>query len=169
MCYNKFIMEENINSQVPEEQSTPVEETPKADLSPTGSEGPPPADDRKVTTWIIVGVVVVLLLLIGMVVVLANQPVEATGHIRDIFIIMMALEFLVIGAALVVLIVQLAILINLLQNEIQPIVKSTNETVSTLRGTVTFLSDNLTEPVIKINEYLAGVKKATDILRLWKK
>jgi hypothetical protein len=31
------------------------------------------------------------------------------------------------------------------------------------------LSDNITEPVIKINEYLAGVKKATDILRLWKK
>ncbi len=169
MCYNKFIMEENQTSQLPEEETAPVEETPKAVPSPTGSEVTPPADDRKITTWIIVGVVVVLLLLIGMVVVLANQSVEATSHVRDIFIIMMALEFLIIGAALVVLIVQLAILINLLQNEIQPIVKSTNETVSTLRGTVAFLSDNLTEPVIKINEYLAGIKKASDILRIWKK
>jgi amino acid permease len=75
----------------------------------------------------------------------------------------MALESLLIGAALVVLIIQLASLINLLQNEVKPILKSTNETVNTLRGTTEFLSENLVEPVIKLNSYLAGLKKLFDL------
>jgi hypothetical protein len=77
-------------------------------------------------------------------------------RIRDIFIIFMALQSLLTGLALVVLLVQVTRLINLLQNEIKPILDSTNETVSTLRGTTAFLSNNLVEPVIKLNEYLAG-------------
>ena len=64
------------------------------------------------------------------------------------------------GLHLVVMIIQLAALINLLQNEVKPILNSTNETVSTLKGTAKFLSDNMVEPVIKMNEYLAGFKKA---------
>jgi hypothetical protein len=77
----------------------------------------------------------------------------------------MALESLVIGVVLVILVVQLAILINLLQNEIRPIIHSTNDTVNTLRGTVVFLSDNLAEPVIKLNEYLAAAKRFFELLR----
>jgi amino acid permease len=71
----------------------------------------------------------------------------------------MALASLVLGIALVVLIIQLAVLINLLQNEIRPILDSTNETVNTLKGTTQFISDNITEPVIKLNQYLAMIKK----------
>ena len=71
----------------------------------------------------------------------------------------MAFESLVIGAALVVLIVQVASLINLLQNEVKPILESTSDTVNTLRGTTEFLSENLVEPVIKLNSYVAGLRK----------
>ena len=84
-------------------------------------------------------------------------------------IIVMALEFMFLGIALLVLIVQLATLINLLQNEIIPIVESTNETANTLRGTTEFLSDNLTEPVIKLNQYLAGLMKLTELIGLTRK
>ncbi|HPH94876.1 MAG TPA: hypothetical protein PKW33_01410 [Anaerolineaceae bacterium] len=115
---------------------------------------------------IIIGVVALVLLaaFILSIVYLMN-PSSPTSTIRDIFIIFMALESLVIGVVLVILCIQLAILINLLQNEIKPILNSTNETVSTLRGTVTFLSDNLAEPVIKLNEYMAGLKKFIDLVR----
>jgi len=106
----------------------------------------------------------VIALLVGGIVAL-SLPGTDTGRIRDIFIIFMALESLVIGLALIILIVQLATLINLLQNEIKPILNSTNETVNTLRGTATFLSDNMVEPVIKLNEYLAGIKKLIDLVR----
>jgi len=84
---------------------------------------------------------------------------QTTEQIRDVFIIFLALESLVIGVALVVLIVQLSVLINLVQNEIRPIIDSTNETVNTLKGTATFISNNLSEPVIKINQLMAMMKK----------
>lgn len=113
---------------------------------------------RGAVIGLIAGVVIVLALVVGGIVLLL-QPGTDTGRIRDIFIIFMALESLVIGLALIILIVQIARLINLLQNEIKPIVDSTNETVSTLRGTTRFLSDNLVEPVIKLNEYLAGLSQ----------
>ena len=77
----------------------------------------------------------------------------------------MALQSLLIGMVLIVLIIQLARLINLLQHEIKPIVESTNETVSTLRGTTQFISDNVSEPVIKVNEYMAGLSEFFKIIR----
>ncbi|MCJ7535902.1 MAG: hypothetical protein WA997_06610 [Anaerolineales bacterium] len=116
----------------------------------------------------IVGAVLLLALLITIVLYLA-LPDTNTERIRDIMIIVMALEFMFLGVALLVLIVQLATLINLLQNEIIPIVESTNETANTLRGTTEFLSDNLTEPVIKLNQYLAGLMKLTELIGLTRK
>ena len=104
---------------------------------------------------------IIVLVTVGML----RQDAETTSKIADVFIVFMALESLIIGLVLIVLIVQLARLINLLQHEIKPIVESTNETVSTLRGTTQFLSDNLSEPVIKINEYLAGLSEFFKIIR----
>jgi hypothetical protein len=57
-------------------------------------------------------------------------------------------------------------LTNLLQNEIKPILDSTNETVSTLRGTTQFVSEHLSEPIIKLNEYVAALQKLLELLRL---
>lgn len=118
---------------------------------------------------IVAGVAVLVILIIAALAFLYTKGPDVTGRVRDIFIIFMALESLVIGVALIILIVQLALLTNLLQNEIKPIIDSTNETVSTIRGTAAFLSDNLAEPVIKINEYLAYLKKITDLLNFGKK
>ena len=120
------------------------------------------AKQRWILAGIIAGVVLVVAVVIWAIVALSGHP-AAAANVRDIFIIFMALESLIIGAALVVLIIQLASLINLLQNEVKPILKSTNETVNTLRGTSEFLSENLVEPVIKLNSYLAGLKKLFDL------
>jgi DMSO reductase anchor subunit len=120
---------------------------------------------------VIIGIVIFILIVIGVIasiIVLARLPGETVAHIRDIFIIFMALMTLMTGMALVVLMVQLARLTNLLQNEIKPILNSLNETISNLRGTTAFLSDNLAEPVIKLNEYMAGLSQlfyAIGILR----
>jgi hypothetical protein len=163
-------MEENTSEAEP---NPPASETPVVAPETPGQETPTPEtpaqmtpEDKEVRQQVIIlsiiGVVVVLAI-IGAAIFLMNQPVMVTAQIRDVFIIFMALESLVIGVALVVLIIQISILTNLLQNEIKPILTSTNETVSTLRGTVIFLSDNLVEPVMKMNEYLAGIKRLGDI------
>lgn len=121
--------------------------------------------ESKSPVGLIIGAVVVLILLITAAVLLLRADNDTTGRVRDVFIIFMALESLVIGVALIVLIVQLATLINLLQNELKPIIQSTNETVNTLRGTVAFISDNVSEPIIKLNAYLAGLKQLFDLMR----
>jgi hypothetical protein len=117
---------------------------------------------RWIMAGIILAVILVLAGIVGAVIALSKNPAVAT-NVRDIFIIFMALESLIIGAALVVLVIQVASLLNLLQNEVKPILKSTSETVNTLRGTTEFLSENLVEPVIKLNSYLAGLRKFFDV------
>ncbi len=125
--------------------------------------------EKRINPWWIALGAFVFLGIIGLVVFALLQDAATTAKIRDIFIIFLALESLLIGAALVVLIVQLASLINLVQNEIRPILDSTQEAVHTLRGTTRFLSDNLVEPVIKLNAYLAGLQRMTDLFGLKKK
>ncbi len=116
--------------------------------------------------WLFVILALILLgLLVFGIIVLATAPEGTTARVRDIFIIFMALESLVLGVGLIILIIQLATLINLLQNEIKPILDSTQETVSTLKGTTQFLSNNMVEPILKLNEYLAGLKKLFEIIR----
>ena len=124
---------------------------------------------RRTLVYISLGALVIVAALIAAAVFLLQQSTDTTGKVRDVFIIFMALESLVIGAALVILIIQISILINLLQNEIKPILNSTNETVNTLRGTAVFLSDNLAEPIMKLNEYLAGLKNLVDLFRIGRK
>jgi len=123
---------------------------------------------RWIVAGLIAGALVLVALIVWAIIALSGNP-AAAANVRDIFIIFMALESLLIGAALVVLIIQLASLINLLQNEVKPILKSTNETVNTLRGTSEFLSENLVEPVIKLNSYMAGLKKVFDLFGVIRK
>jgi heme/copper-type cytochrome/quinol oxidase subunit 2 len=123
---------------------------------------------KRIVTIIIISVVVILALL-GLAIFFLLQPTTPTDRIRDVFIIVVALESLVIGVALIILIVQLASLINLLQNEVRPILKSTSETVNTLRGTVEFLGENMVEPVIKLNGYLAGMTRVIELMGFNKK
>lgn len=137
---------------------------------------PPSAPDnqeelQKQRRVIIVAIVmaIVVLLLISLAVWGLLQPTTDTGKIRDIFIIFMAFESFIIGLTLIILMFQLARLINLLQNEIKPIINSTNDTVNTLRGTTVFLSNNLVEPVMKLNEYMAGFQQVLKLVGLSKK
>jgi hypothetical protein len=145
-------------SQSPEVNSLP---TP----SPTPTEPSKEAGERKILIGVVVGVII-LVAILGVVLYFLVQPTTDTAKIRDIFIIFMALESLLIGLTLVILIIQIARLINLLQNEVKPILESTNETVSNLRGTTAFLGENLVEPVIKLNEYIAGLAQFIQVIGL---
>lgn len=133
------------------------------------NEGENPQVQSKKTWVIILVLVLILAILVAGIVLLATAPAETTTFVRDIFIIMMALVSIIIGVALVVLVVQMAALINLLQNEIKPILQSTSETINTLKGTTTFLSNNLTEPVIKLNSSVAGFRKLISLISIFKK
>jgi hypothetical protein len=86
------------------------------------------------------------------------------ADVRDVFIIMLALESLVVVGLLIWLILELRGLTILLRDEIRPILSSARETVSTVRGTTTFVSDNLLAPIIKVQGYMAGMRAMVDTL-----
>jgi len=148
-----------------------VENQPQKTPSlPTSQDVDKETERRNRQTGITIAVAaIVFIALIVLAVYGLTRNADATGNIRDIFIIFMALESLIIGAALVILIVQIASLINLLNNEIKPILDATNETIATLRGTTQFLSENLVEPVVKLNSYLAGLQKMFEMIGMKKK
>ena len=145
--------------------SSPVEEAIPSGTDTSPSVDTAPAGDKIPTLWIILGVVIVLLLIVGLIVavtVMINNPAQ-TETFRDIMIIFMAFESLIIGLALVIMLVQLARLTNLLQYEIRPILEATNETVGSLRGTTQFLSDNLVTPVVKASSSFAALRRAIEL------
>ena len=112
---------------------------------------------------------IVILAVLAVVVYALLQPGVPTDRIRDIFIIVVAFETLVVGVALIVLLVQLASLINLLQNEVRPILEATTETVRTVRGTAQFLGESVVDPVIKLNGYLASIQRVLELMGVKRK
>jgi hypothetical protein len=124
---------------------------------------------KSTVLWVVIAGLIILGILITGIVFLAKSDTLTTSHIRDIFIIVLALESLIIGAALVILVVQLALLLNMLQNEIKPILETTRRTVNTLKGTTSFLSEHAVKPVINIGSMAAGIKRLIEIIGIIKK
>jgi hypothetical protein len=136
-------------------------------ISPPVETSQPSIEGERSRVWVVGAGLLVLLLITGVVfavISMVNNP-DKTETIRDIVIIFMAVESLLIGLVLIVLITQLARLTAMLQNEVKPILDSTNETINTLRGTTAFLSDNLVDPVVKVNSYVAAFRRAIELLR----
>lgn len=98
--------------------------------------------------------------LIGFVISLAS-PSDITATrirmIRDVFIILLALEFILIVLALVVLILQITRLIAMLRDEIKPIMTDARDTVDTAKGTAQFVGQNVARPVIGVSAFMAGL------------
>ena len=142
------------------------EPTPQPQLTPEQLAAE--KQQRAILTWSIIGIVAILAVLITVIIILLLPKTsgEFVGKLRDVFIIVMALESLLIGAALIVLMIQVASLINLLQNEVKPILQATTETVNNLRGTAEFLGENVVQPVIKLNGYLAGMQRVIELMGL---
>jgi len=86
--------------------------------------------------------------------------------VRDVAIGLLALESLVIGILLAVMLMQIRKLVRLLREEIAPLLNSANETARTVQGTTTFISDTVVNPIIKARSYTAGVWQAARTLLL---
>jgi len=119
------------------------------------------------STYVIIGIVVALLLGIGLIALVvwlsSNYPAEIQT-IRDIFIIALALESCLFGIILMVMMVMLVRLVNTVEFEIKPILEQTNETIGTVKGTTTFVSQNVVNPVVKATGYVAGFRRGLKVL-----
>jgi hypothetical protein len=87
-----------------------------------------------------------------------------SGTIRDVAIIFVALEILILNALLIVLVWQVWRLVKMIQTEVKPIIQDTQETVGTVRGTADFVSANVVDPVVKTGSKLAGWRRSASVL-----
>jgi len=86
------------------------------------------------------------------------------ASVRDVAIIILAIESIVVGVLLAILTVQVSRLVKMLREEIQPMLEATQETVGTVRGTTTFLSEHLVSPVVRLSGTISGVRQAARTL-----
>jgi len=140
------------------------------DIPRSGYGAVPPIEEKKplVPRWaVIAGVVLAFVLLIGFIVLmvwLAGRFPDQVEVIRDIFIIVFAAAACSTVVVLLMLLVAVIRLINMLEFEIKPILEKTNETISMVQGTTTFVSANVVKPAINISSYISGVRRSLRIL-----
>ena len=107
----------------------------------------------------VLGGIIVLLFVIGLLFALFSD-VQATAPriqiIRDTMIIVIVLEFMLIVGAIAIVILQIARLVLLLQSEVKPVLDNTKDAVNSAKGTVEFVGNNVTEPVVRVGSFLAG-------------
>lgn len=137
--------------------------------SPEAENAEDAAKAKRTQYLLIGGGIFLVVLLIGVIVLLASFP-KATQVIRDIAIVFVAVETFLIGMALLVLVIQIEELIRVLRDEIQPLLRSVNDTASTVKGTTKFVSHNMVSPIIRVAGFTAGVtaslRRVADDLRV---
>ena len=158
---------------------TQPEATPKLPAPPVTSAPDQLSDsERRSRRILIIILVIVGLLMLGVIAMLVFLSIEAyqaalsptpltpspsaavMAVLRDAAIVFVAFQTLIIGVLLIILMAQLQSLLSLLRNEIQPMLKAVNETLSTVRGTTQFVSHSVVSPVIRWSSYFAGIRRA---------
>jgi hypothetical protein len=167
ICYNTWaptalpfshqLQEERTTMQDSYERVSTGEPVP-ATVPPEVPDVPPPEETSNTRRNIAIaaGVIIILALVVLAIYGMVSYPL-VTSVIRDISIIVLALVTILIGLFLVILLFQLQSLIVLLRDEIQPILHQTNRTVSTVKGTTTFMSEAITKPAIEAASLAAGL------------
>lgn len=112
--------------------------------------------------YVILGVVFVIIfsvLFILGIVWLAQNYAPTIAALRNLMIIALALMSCIFGIVLLIMFVIVVRLVNMLEFEIRPILEKTNETLGTVQGTTTFVSENVVRPVTKASSSIAGFRK----------
>lgn len=91
------------------------------------------------------------------------SSLETSELVKNISIVLLVFSSVIGTVSLVILIIQLAKLINLVKNEAKPIMTTTRETVNHVRGTASFISDKMVTPVIATNAKIAGINRVVSI------
>ena len=78
--------------------------------------------------------------------------------VRDVAIIVLAVESFVVTLLLLVVVLLFGRLISLIQDEIEPVLKSAQRTAHVVQGTTTFVADSLVAPLISLAGLGAGLR-----------
>jgi len=130
----------------------------------------PPVEEKPKSKWTIqrivflssgaLGAIIVVIFVIGLLLAFSGE-LEITAlrveYIRNLFMIVIGLEGILIIGSIAVLIVQITRLVNMLKRDVQPVLTTAQETVNTAKGTVEFVGDNTVRPIIRASAFASGV------------
>lgn len=149
--------------------SSPTPEAERAVVArrePEAKGGRSPIGMFAAAIGVMIGVVLIVTL-VGIVIALADPGAAGKiGAVRDIFIIVLAWFSILIALSLVILVLQVAALVNLIKNEVIPILESLQQTADTVRGTARFMGKNLAQPVIGAQGLFAAIRRLLELFRL---
>ena len=88
----------------------------------------------------------------------------ALADVRDIAIVILAVESIVVGILLILLLWQLRSLTRLLQEEGKPVLDALQETIGTVKGTTSLVSETIVSPAVRISGFAAGLRRALEVI-----
>jgi hypothetical protein len=105
----------------------------------------------------------------------AAGSTPGTVRVRDIAIVIMALETLLVMLLVLIIVVLVVVVIVLIYDRVIPVLEQLNRAINsvadamhTARGTTAFVSEKLVNPVIEVSSYAAGVARiARELADLW--
>ncbi len=106
---------------------------------------------------LVVAAIALMVLIILTIAFLLNNPPVALA-VRNLLIIVVAVQILILDIITIVLLLQVVKLLRYLIEELVPVVNSLQETVGTVRGTTTFMSDTIVNPAIEAASKVAGIR-----------
>ncbi len=119
---------------------------------------------RKVTRLIklaaIFGILLILLLVVAALaaaLTAAETWAPFIQIVRDVLLLILILESLLIIGALAIFLLQVAGFLIMLKTEIKPILDNARETTRLSKATAEFINSNAVDPLIQIKSFLAGL------------
>lgn len=109
-----------------------------------------------------IGVAAVLILIVAGFVLMIQGGV--TGVVRDIVIIFLAVESLVLVGLMVVLVIQMMLLVRMMRDEVRPLIASAQETINSARGTTQFVSRKIVMPTANAAANAAQIARMFQVL-----
>jgi hypothetical protein len=118
----------------------------------------------------VVAIVILAALIVIGVLLFNNPPVAAV--LRDIFIILLGIETMIIGLLMIIAVVAMIYvalkvydLVQFVQNELRPVMHRADDTVRTVQSRVTYISDAAVKPAINLAAGLAAIRQTIKALR----
>jgi membrane-anchored glycerophosphoryl diester phosphodiesterase (GDPDase) len=105
--------------------------------------------------------VIAVLILLGFAAMIAAGVID---EVRDVLIILLATESLIIGGVTLFLLYQVIMLVTLLREELIPLIQSAQETVNSARGTTVYVSRKIIVPSAKAATTVARLQAMTRVL-----
>jgi hypothetical protein len=109
-------------------------------------------------------IVVILAAFVALGVLLFNNP-DATSRLRDIFIILLGIETMIIAVLILLLLIALVYvalklydLTQFVEDEVRPMLNRADDAIRTVHSRTVFIADTAVKPVVDVMSYIAAVK-----------